>query len=348
MKPKHSLILGQTETYDCSTERIRPFRKVTDIVEGTELSLSNIADGFPFVAAGRIWASSEQLYLCGEFTDAAIQEEIYTATSGYAAGRFIKAKYCKEVRKDFADYHLQWMLWCVWQKCKGNADFRSLLTSIPGDVILVDLGSTELEHKINIEINGLGNVGTFTGRNNIGKILMICRKCLIEGTEPVIDFAALQDAHIMLFGKELTFKLAVKRLKDSRDTADCDPECISLRMCDGNTLSSELKNRYLRGRHDRIAAEFGYRISFRSGLTLGTEVDALNNVTAAGFETFSTVVTYDYNDAPNLSCSPHLDSYFQSLGYPSARVDTSDEILRFFTHLIKEVPQASYYFRIVE
>ena len=119
-----SLILGQTETYNCATQRIWAWHKVTDTIEGAELRLSNMAGGFPFEAAGHNWATSEQLYLAGEFTDSAIQKEIASAKSGYAAKRFIKTKYKKAVRDDFANFRLQWMLWCVWQKYIGNQAFR--------------------------------------------------------------------------------------------------------------------------------------------------------------------------------------------------------------------------------
>lgn len=36
-----------------------------------------------------------------------------------------------------------------------------------------------------------------------GKILMICRDCIINGTESVIDFDLLRNAHIHIFGKPL-------------------------------------------------------------------------------------------------------------------------------------------------
>lgn len=385
MNPQTFLILGKTETYDCSTQNIWSFHKVTDIVEGTELRLSNMAGGFSFEVAGRTWASSEQLYLCGEFTTSEIQKEIAAATSGYAAKRFIKAKYKKEVREDFVNFRLQWMLWCVWQKCKGNAAFRKLLTSIPEDVVLVEdtttdnggsaeiwgarnpelraarkalaeqikaenpnLDKKELEYKINVETNSLRSIGNFVGQNNIGKILMICRKCLIDGSEPVIDYALLQSAHIILYGEELTFNLAVKRLGDSRNTQEYDPDCMSLRSYDGNPLSRELKHKYLKGQHDRIATDYGYRLSYRDGLTLKTEVDECNYVTAAEFETFCTVISNDYNTEPNTSCTPQLDAYFQSVGYPSAKVNRTPDILVFFANLLKEIPQTADYFRIVE
>lgn len=241
----NSLVLGQSEVYNCETQRIWAWHKVTDTVEGVELRLSNMAGGFPFEAAGRTWATSEQLYLAGEFTDPDIQEELASAKSGYAAKRFIKAKHKKAVREDFADFRLQWMLWVVWQKCKGNAAFRQLLTSIPDDVILVE--DTTTDNGGTAEIWGAANpvqreaqavsrevytalfegrfkskkqqeaeidklvlqdtrhIGEYRGQNNIAKILMICRKCLIEGAEPTIDTTLLNKARITIFGQVINF-----------------------------------------------------------------------------------------------------------------------------------------------
>ncbi|MDE6377714.1 MAG: NADAR family protein [Duncaniella sp.] len=214
------------------------FKNVTDIIEGVELRLSNMAGGFPFEFAGVRWASSEQLYLAGEFTDADIQRELLTAKSGYAAKRFIKAKYKRAVREDFTTFRLPWMLFVVWQKCLRNLDFRAKLLSIPDGVILIEettldkggtatvwgcknqelvafrkelserirsadgnLGKKELELKVNVETNKVRNIGTFIGQNNIGKILMLCRRCLIEGTEPPIDRDLLTRSNITIFGE---------------------------------------------------------------------------------------------------------------------------------------------------
>ena len=41
--------------------------------------------------------------------------------------------------------------------------------------------------------------------NIMGKILMICREALVNGCEPVIDYALLRSKHINLLGKELNF-----------------------------------------------------------------------------------------------------------------------------------------------
>ena len=240
-----SLILGQTEVYVCETQNIWSWHRVSDVVEGIELRLSNMAGGFPFEAAGRTWPTSEQLYLAGEFTNPSIQQELLEAKSGYAAKRFIKAKYKKVVREDFTTFRLQWMLWVVWQKCKGNEAFRKLLLSVPDDAVLVEDTTTdnqgtaeiwgasnpiqreakaaareaytqlighrfrskkEAEAKIEaLAIQDTRHIGKFVGQNNIGKILMICRQCLIEGTEPTIDYILLNQSKITIFGQVLTF-----------------------------------------------------------------------------------------------------------------------------------------------
>ena len=240
-----SLVLGKTEVYDCATQRIWAWHKVSDSIDGVELRFSNMAGGFPFEAAGHMWASSEQLYLAGEFTDPLIQAESASAKSGYAAKRFIKAKYNIFVREDFNKFRLQWMLWCVWQKCVGNQTFRQLLRSVPDDVILVEDTTTDnggtaeiwgcrnqeqreaqsvARKEITARLEGQFNskkkleaeidksvlqrthtIGKYIGQNNIGKIIMICRDCLINGTEPDIDYDLLKSTNISIFGNVLKF-----------------------------------------------------------------------------------------------------------------------------------------------
>ena len=63
----------------------------------------------------------------------------------------------------------------------------------------------ELDKLINIETNKVCEVGEWRGQNNIGKILMLCRDCIAEGTEPTIDYELLRSANIHLLGQKLTF-----------------------------------------------------------------------------------------------------------------------------------------------
>lgn len=245
----NELILGREESYDPQREPVWAFRRVNDeIVHGIDLCLSNMCGKYPFQALGHTWPNSEVLYLCGEFSEADnenqlnAQKALASSRNGYAAKRFVKAKYKKFVRPDFLEFRLQWMLWVVWQKCLGNEDFRNLLRSVPDNVILVedttsDTGGTaeiwgcrnkplrkareeqqarllptveELPKKkkeltLSIEWNKLDNIGIWTGQNNIGKILMICRKCIMTGREPEIDIELLRRHRIHIFSHEINF-----------------------------------------------------------------------------------------------------------------------------------------------
>ncbi len=172
-----------------------------------------------------------------------IQENLLTYNNGSAAKRFGKSKYRKKVREDFGgDFRLQWMQWVVWQKTKGNKDFQELLLKVPSDVYLLENTSTDtggsaevwgcrnkeltkarkahiekvtaanshltkkaLDALLAVERNKIDSVGTWTGQNNMGKILMICRNCIIDGTEPEIDFDLLRSKKIYILGNLLTF-----------------------------------------------------------------------------------------------------------------------------------------------
>ena len=242
----NSIILDHEEVYDPTVQNVWPFKHVDDIVEGIKLNLGNMTSCYPFEVEEVKWRSTEELYLAGEFSNnttehLTIQEELRAAKSPYAAKRFVKGKHRKEVREDFTEFRTQWILWCVWQKCKGNIDFRSKLLSIPDDVILVeetttdtggsgqiwgcsnrelvearkavaqsitekhtDLTKKNLDFLINVETNAIRNVGIFRGQNNIGKILMICRDCIKRGIEPDIDLDLLRSKNIFILGKQLS------------------------------------------------------------------------------------------------------------------------------------------------
>lgn len=242
-----AIILDHEEVYDPTFQNVWPFKHVDDIVEGIKLDLCNMTSCYPFEVEGVKWRSSEELYLAGEFSNdtaehLTIQEELRAAKSPYAAKRFVKGKHRKEVREDFTEFRTQWMLWCVWQKCKGNIDFRRKLLSIPDDVILIeetttdtggtgqiwgcsnrelvearktvaqlitekhsDLTKRNLAFLINVETNAVRNVGIFRGQNNIGKILMICRDCIKSGISPDIELELLRSKNIYILGRRLTF-----------------------------------------------------------------------------------------------------------------------------------------------
>lgn len=240
-----NIALGREEAYKASSQ-VWSFINTDDIVNGINLRLSNMAGGFPFEFNGHRFTSSECLYLCGEWSNNTdehrhIQDFLMQQVSGYACKRFVKSRYSKQVREDFSTFRLQWMLFCVWQKCKGNADFRKLLLSTDNAILVEnttkdrwdsaeiwgcrnwelinkranlatvlmarhkDMNHKERKNLINIETNKINDIGEWKGQNNIGKILMICRDCLREGTAPTIDYDLLNRANIYLFGERLTF-----------------------------------------------------------------------------------------------------------------------------------------------
>ena len=248
----NEIILGREEAYEASSN-VWSFKNVDDIVHGLNLRLSNMAGGFPFTFHDMEWNDSERLYLCGEYSldtpeHQKVQQLLRSATSGYAAKRFFKAKYKKLVRPDFPEFRLQWMLFVVWQKCLLNRDFCKLLLQTPEEVTLVENTTTdtggsatiwgcknpelvkargelkkqleathghlkkkELGHLLNVELNKLDNVGTWRGQNNIGKILMLCRHALRTGTPPSIDYSLIREHHLFIDGRELDIRKTATR-----------------------------------------------------------------------------------------------------------------------------------------
>lgn len=142
-------------------------------------------------------------------------------------------------RKDFHNsiWHYNLMLYLVWLKCQTHAEFREMLLATSDNTAIIenqnevkyvkegDWGclnhdaklayrrrSRELQEEGMSEIRSkeeanieTWNVGVWKGMNHCGKILMACRAALRSGSTPNINFQALNDAEIYLFGKRLTF-----------------------------------------------------------------------------------------------------------------------------------------------
>lgn len=247
-----NIVLGREEVYKDSSQVLSFFNTIVDIVNESDLRLSNLrlsnmVSGFPFEFNGHRFTNNECMFLCGMWSEDTeehrqIQDILMQQVSGYACKRFVEAKCSKKRRKDFSSFWLQWMFFCVWQKCKGNADFCKLLLST-GNATLVenittdtwddteiwgcrnlelankrlnlatillhrhrDMNKAELRRLILVETNKINGIGEWRGQNNFGKILMICRDCLIQGVEPQIDYDLLRQSNIYLFGKKLSFE----------------------------------------------------------------------------------------------------------------------------------------------
>ena len=132
------------------------------------------------------------------------------------------------------------MFWVVWQKVIGNEDFKNLLLSVPDDAIIIENSSwqtsmtatiwgcknmelrrirqnvkleienisthmtkKDVEHLVSVETNKVNQVGVFTGQNNLGKILMLCREAIKNNITPKIDYNLLSKYDIFLMNKRL-------------------------------------------------------------------------------------------------------------------------------------------------
>ena len=245
------IILGRVEHINASHFNCLSFAKASDMANGINVRLSNMAGGYPFSFGGATWHDSETLYLCGEFSDASdkhlsVQKEMQRQTSGFAAKRFVKNKYKRFIRSDFSTFRIQWMLFVVWMKCKGNAAFANMLLQLPHDAIIIEdttkqhgdtkevwgctntelairraevkketikqakadypnISKAALKRLVNIETYKVNGIGTFVGQNNLGKILMICRDCLMQCVEPPINYALLESKDIHILGKRISF-----------------------------------------------------------------------------------------------------------------------------------------------
>lgn len=171
-----------------------------------------------------------------------IQRELIAETNGYMAKKNIRAKNRDCARQDWNEFNVDWMLFVIWCKVQGNEEFRKLLLSIPENATIIEnstfqpvkepdtsafwgcrnstlkefhslyrryLSMMEIagdkEQAIDEKMNEFCNIGVFTGNNTMGKILMIIKRCLHDGTEPDIDYDLLNRKNIYLLEQRLSF-----------------------------------------------------------------------------------------------------------------------------------------------
>ncbi len=171
-----------------------------------------------------------------------VQRKLVEEESGYSAKKKIRGNY-EEIcgRKDWETFNVQWMLYVVWKKCLQNESFRDLLLKTYKNSIIIEnsamqTGKTadfwgskneewkqaykkieansKLEYstdankykdKLIKESDAITQLGVYKGVNCMGKILTICRECLIHKTEPSIDYELLRSKHIYINGQEIEF-----------------------------------------------------------------------------------------------------------------------------------------------
>ena len=215
-------VLDRHERLDPKALRLMTYGRPGDVcqIDGQDFPsgrLGNMSGGFHFTLLNLQWYSSEHLYLCGEWsfnTERCIEAQKYVRKmkSGAWAWRYSKAKYKKDIRSDFPAFRLQWMLWCVWQKCRLNQgrkvkqkyypdqSFADLLMSVPDDVVIAEVVDRDPTWATCADENGF-----LCGGNAMGKILTICRRHLLNGTTPDIDLDLLNASSIHILGTQIQF-----------------------------------------------------------------------------------------------------------------------------------------------
>lgn len=254
-----SIDFHREETIEASSVETWSFRKAEDERDGMDIDLGNMCITYPFECRGSIFTNSEALYICGLFSnDTAkhkeIQEKLIAAKSGYDAKKVVRQKYEDSfARDDWQSFNVEWMKWVVWQKVKGNDDFRQLLASIPRNAHIIEnstqqkgatalfwgMANKDLEDKRSIieecaayknptlskkelnrvqmeERNKINHIGTWQGVNCMGKILKYLQLCLLDNVEPQINYDLLRSKQIYLFGKLLTFDDVIRATLQQR------------------------------------------------------------------------------------------------------------------------------------
>jgi phosphoglycolate phosphatase len=250
---RDSLNFYNEEIIDATKVETWSFRKGEDERDGYDINLGNMCIAYPFVVNGHSFTNSEALYICGLFSHdtakhIAVQEKLITAKSGYDAKKSIRTKYEETLgREDWQKFNVEWMKWCVWQKIKGNENFRKTLLSIPQQAYIIEnsthqkgatatfwgMMNSELEEQRDVleqctvyenpttkkkdltvmvmeARNKINHIGTWQGTNCMGKVLKYFQLCLLNNIEPQIDYQLLRSKHIHLLGQLLTFEDEVK------------------------------------------------------------------------------------------------------------------------------------------
>ena len=242
-----AFILDRVENYDASKLNCYAFRRGTDSVDGHLLAVGNMVSGFPFEVEGVTFHNSECAYIAGMFSDdtprhAELQRALREETNGFMAKKRIRRLNEDAKRADWENFNIQWMLYCVWCKVAGNADFRDMLLAFPREAVIIEdstfqngataaiWGTKNLRHReltnafkrtLKAEGRSRSHIKAacderrlgewrrrevFGGKNLMRKILMLCRDAAIEGRAPDIDLNLLRSKRIHILGRRLTLR----------------------------------------------------------------------------------------------------------------------------------------------
>ena len=153
------------EAFIYRADQAAAFRRNKDRYGG----LSNMASGFPIQVNGLSIRTSEALYQACRFPDhPAVQEKIITTPSPMAA-KHIGRQNLAKTRKDWFDYNVAIMWWCLRAKLLCHPDLFGTLLKSTGTLYIVESSAKD-------DFWGAKPVnGTFIGRNVLGRLLKALR-----------------------------------------------------------------------------------------------------------------------------------------------------------------------------
>lgn len=248
---KQDLYKTEKEQYNVEEHYCVAFRRKEDLWKGIRMPFGNMNSGFAYEMHGATFPTSEHAYIAGLFsgnTDEyiAAQRELLADSNGHNAKKVVRRKYAEHQRRDWREFNVEWMLYCVWSKVTLCVEFRDLLMAIPEGAMLIEDTSFQhvvkpfdspaywgarnpekkaFENLVEDYAETLGfkseaakkryvdellwdycNVGVYTGNNVMGKILTYIKQCLHDQTAPDIDYDLLQSKKIHILGKLIDFK----------------------------------------------------------------------------------------------------------------------------------------------
>ena len=241
---KSDLYKQEKDQYNVAEHYCIAFRRKEDLWKGIRMPFGNMNGGFEFMMHGVQFPTSEHAYIAAIFSDnttehITAQKELLANPNGRMAKKDVRQKFKKHERKDWAEYNVEWMLYCIWNKVNYSTEFRDLLMAIPqGSIIIEDtsyqhevkpfdspafwgarnpqkkifkdlaakyVDSLKLKKGSEKYLNNLlwdyCNVGIYIGNNVMGKILTYVKQCLHKNIEPDINYALLKSKKIHLLGK---------------------------------------------------------------------------------------------------------------------------------------------------
>lgn len=234
----------RVEQYNVAKHHCVPFRSKGDMWEGMQIPLGNMNGGYSYMMHGVKFPTSEHAYIFGIFSNnvdghISLQQKLLVNTNGLTIKRGIRYKNRHLWRSDWSEFNVEWMLHCVWTKVNQCEEFKKLLLSLPQGITIIEDVSFKHYDENGADFWGARNpdkaafdnlvkkyakqfglsgkaakndfiwkyynVGTYTGRNVMGKILTYIKQCLHDGTEPDIDYQLLKSKNIHFLGNLIDF-----------------------------------------------------------------------------------------------------------------------------------------------